>query len=213
MATSSTSVTFHMRLDDYAVVQLLQDIDLEIGQSITISGLGHGLNGTYNVRALPQYLFTGVDTEGDLLYDFNAPIPNQVLFYDVGDNLERTAAIPNGTITYTETCTWITSANIEAWLGISLVSAGDATFLTQCASAANAFCYRRRQEAGYLQDSLTTSPSADVTLGTIQYGGMLYRQRGSISSYAEFDQVAANAVTGLSGVIKQLLGVDRQQVA
>jgi hypothetical protein len=42
---------------------------------------------------------------------------------------------------------------------------------------------------------------------------MLYRQRGSISSYAEFDQVAANGVTGLSGVIKQLLGIDKPQVA
>ena len=52
-----------------------------------------------------------------------------------------------------------------------------------CASAANAFCYRRRQEAGYV-DSLTTSPSGDVTLGTIQYGGALYRQRGSIDVFA-----------------------------
>lgn len=212
MATSSTSVTFHMRLDDYAVVQLLQDIDLEIGQSITISGLGHGLNGTHNVRALPQYLFTGVDTEGDLLYDFNAPIPNQVLFYDVGDNLERSAAIPNGTITYTETCTWITSANIEAWLGISLVSAGDATFLTQCASAANAFSYKRRVEAGYV-DSLTVSPSADVTLGTIMYGGALFRQRSSINEFASFSDMATTAPTGLSPLIKQLLGIPRPAAA
>ena len=212
MATSSTSVTFHMRLDDYAVVQLLQDIDLEIGQSITISGVGHGLNGTYNVRALPQYLFIGVDTEGDLLYDFNAPIPNQVLFYDVGDNLERSAAIPNGTITYTETCTWITSANIEAWLGISLVSAGDATVLTQCASAANAFCYKRRVEAGYV-DSLTVSPSADVTLGTIMYGGALFRQRSSINEFASFSDMATTAPTGLSPLIKQLLGIPRPAAA
>jgi hypothetical protein len=212
MATSSTSVTFHMRLDDYGVVELLQDIDLEVGQTITLSGLGHGLNGTYTVRALPQYLFIGVDTEGDLLYDFNAPIANQVLFYDVGDNLERTAAIPNGTITYTETCTWITSANIEAWLGISLVSAGDATFLTQCAVAANAFCYRRRQESGYV-DSLTVSPSGDVTLGTIMYGGALFRQRSSINDFASFSDMATTAPTGLSPLIKQLLGIPRPAAA
>lgn len=212
MATSSTSVTFHMRLDDYAVVELLQDIDLEVGQTITLSGLGHGLNGTYTVRALPQYLYIGVDTEGDLLYDFNAPIANQVLFYDVGDDLERSAAIPNGTITYTETCTWITSANIEAWLGISLVSAGDATFLTQCAAAANAFCYKRRVEAGYV-DSLTVSPSGDVTLGTIMYGGALFRQRSSINEFASFSDMATSAPTGLSPLIKQLLGIPRPAAA
>ena len=56
-------------------------------------------------------------------------------------------------------------------------------------------------------------PSGDVALGTIQYGGMLYRQRGSIDSFAQFDTNAMNPVTGLSGVIKQLLGVDRPQVA
>ena len=212
MATSSTSVTFHMRLDDYGVVELLQDIDLEVGQTITLSGLGHGLNGTYTVRALPQYLFIGVDTEGDLLYDFNAPIANQVLFYDVGDDLERSAAIPNGTITYTETCTWITSANIEAWLGISLVSAGDATFLTQCAAAANAFCYKRRVESGYV-DSLTVSPSGDVTLGTIMYGGALFRQRSSINDFASFSDMATTAPTGLSPLIKQLLGIPRPAAA
>lgn len=212
MATSSTSVTFHMRLDDYAVVELLQDIDLEVGQTITLSGLGHGLNGTYTVRALPQYLYIGVDTEGDLLYDFNAPIANQVLFYDVGDDLERSAAIPNGTITYTQTCTWITSADIEAWLGISLVSAGDATFLTQCAAAANAFCYKRRVEAGYV-DSLTVSPSGDVTLGTIMYGGALFRQRSSINEFASFSDMATTAPTGLSPLIKQLLGIPRPAAA
>jgi hypothetical protein len=84
--------------------------------------------------------------------------------------------------------------------------------LTQCAAAANAFCFRRRQEAGYI-DALATSPSGDVTLGTIQYGGMLYRQRGSIDSFASFGDGGAVTVTGLSGVIKQLLGIDRPQVA
>ena len=100
----------------------------------------------------------------------------------------------------------------EDWLGIGTATASDLAFLTQCAAAANAFCYRRRREAGYL-DSLSTSPSGDVSLGTIQYGGMLYRQRGSIDSFASFDGMGGGAVTGLNGVIKQLLGIDRPQVA
>lgn len=207
------TVTFHQRLDDYAVVQTLTNTPLELGVSFTLAGLGHGLNGTHTVRALPQYLFLGTDeTTGELLYDTQVAIQNQVLFYDQGDDLERTAALPTGTLAYTPTCTWITAQQILDWLGISVATAADQAFVTQCASASNAFCFRRRQESGYV-DSLTTSPSGDVSLGAIQYGGMLYRQRGSISSYAEFDQVAANGVTGLSGVIKQLLGIDRPQVA
>jgi hypothetical protein len=42
---------------------------------------------------------------------------------------------------------------------------------------------------------------------------MLYRQRGSIDSFASFDGMGGGPVTGLNGVIKQLLGIDRPQVA
>lgn len=207
------SVTFKQRVDNYGVVQTLTNTPIEVGQSITLTGVGDGLDGTFVVLAQPPHQFVGVDTQGNLLFDLEFEYPNQLLFYDAGDDVDRVSIIPPGTCTWNPTCTWITAQQILDWLGISVATAGDQAFVTQCAAAANAFCYRRRQEAGYLQDSLTTSPSADVTLGTIQYGGMLYRQRGSISSYAEFDQVAANPVTGLSGVIKQLLGVDRPQVA
>ena len=90
-------VTFHQRLDDYAVVQTLTEPDIAVGQSITLAGLGHGLNGAHTVYDLPSYLFIGVDTEGDLLFDYLQPIQNQVLFYNADDDLERTAAIPPGT--------------------------------------------------------------------------------------------------------------------
>ena len=138
------------------------------------------------------------------------PIPNQVLFALTAADVERGAA--TGTVTHAPVCTWITAGNIEDWLGIGTATAADTTFLTQCAAAANAFAYRRREEAGY-KDALGTSPSGDVTLGCIQYGGMLYRQRGSIDQFASFGDGGAVSVTGLSGVIKQLLGIDRPQVA
>jgi hypothetical protein len=206
------SVTHHQRLDNYAVVQLLTNADITPGDTFTLAGLGHGLNGTHTVYACPLFLFIGVDDQGDLLLDPQFPIENQVLFYDEGADLERGEAIPNGTLTITPVCTWITAGNIEDWLGIGTATAADQSFLTQCAAAANAFCYRRRREAGYL-DSLSTSPSGDVSLGAIQYGGMLYRQRGSIDSFASFDGMGGGPVTGLNGVIKQLLGIDRPQVA
>lgn len=204
-------VTFHQRLDNYAVVQTLTEPDVAVGQSMTIAGLGHSLNGNHVVYDLPAYLFIGVDSEGDLIFDVNQPIPNQVLFYDAGDDLGRSAAIPTGTLTYTQTCTWVTGPQIAIYLGIT--TAGDETaFLVQCASAANSFCYRRRQESGYT-DELTTSPGGDVTLGTLMYGSALYRQRGSVDQFASFTDMASAPTVGLSGIVKQLLGINRPQVA
>ena len=66
-------------ISNYAVLQLLTPAELEVGQSITVAAVDATFNGTYTVRALPQYLFEGVDTEGDLLYDVNIPIANQVV--------------------------------------------------------------------------------------------------------------------------------------
>ena len=204
-------VTFHQRLDNYAVVQTLTEPDIAVGQSMTIADLGHSLNGTHVVYDLPAYYFLGVDSEGDLLFDVNQPIPNQVLFYDAGDDLGRSAAIPQGTLTYVETCTWVTGPQIATYLGIT--TAGDETaFLVQVAAAANAFCFRRRQESGYT-DALTTSPGGDVTLGTLMYGSALYRQRGAVDQFASFTDMASAPVVGLSGLVKQLLGISRPQVA
>ena len=204
------TVTNKYLVDNYAVLQLLTPNEIAVGQSITVAGVDATFNGTASVVAIPQHLFIGVDTQGDLLYDYQIPIQNQVLFAKTADDVERTAA--SGTVAYNPVCTWITAGNIEDWLGIGTATAADTTFLTQCAAAANAFCYRRRQEAGYV-DSLTTSPSGDVTLGTIQYGGALYRQRGSIDTFASFTEMGTAPTTGLSPIIKQLLGISRPQVA
>jgi len=204
------TVTHKYLIDDYAVLQLLTPSEVTVGGAIVVAGVDATFNGSYTVYALPQYLFLGVDSEGDLLYDYQVPIQNQVLYAKTATSVERTAA--TGTLAFTPTCTWITATDIEDWLGIGTATAGDAAFLTICASAANAFCSRRRVEAGYI-DSLTTVPSQDVKLGTIMYGGALYRQRGSIDQYASFDGMATAPVVGLSGMVKQLLGIDRPQVA
>jgi hypothetical protein len=204
------TVTFKQLLDNYAVLQTLTTNDLEVGRSFTVTNVGAPFNGTFTVYALPQYEFTGTDTEGNLLYNVDMPVTNQVLYALTGTNVERTAA--TGTITFSPVCTWITAQQIEDWLGIGTATAADTTFLTQCASAVNQLAFRRRYEAGYF-DSLTTSPSADVTLGTIMWGGALYRARGSIDTFASFTEMGTAPVTGLSPMIKQLLGIDRPQVA
>ena len=207
------SVIFHQRLDNYAVVQTLESTEIAIGESITISGLGHGLNGTHTVYALPQYLYIGTDTEGNIQLDANQPFPNQVMFYDTDGDLERSAAIPPGTLTYTQTCTWVTSAQVQLWLGLTSPTADESTFLAQCVSAGNQVAYRRRQEAGYF-DALATSPSGDVTLGTIMLAGAYYRQRGSIDQFASFDSMGQAITTNaFTPMVKQLLGIDRPAVA
>ena len=210
MATYKTQTK--QLLNNYACISTLEANEIALGESVTVSGLPAPFAGTFTVLALPQYLFTGIDsTTGELLFDENEPVANQVLYACTGSAVEFVVDY-SGTVTYTQTCTWITAAQILTWLGIATATADDTTFVTQCASAANNFIYRRRQECGYF-DSLTTSPGGDVTLGTIMYGGALYRQRGGISDFASFDGMSAGSTNGLSPLVKQLIGVDRPQVA
>jgi hypothetical protein len=204
------SVTHKYLLDNYAVLQLLTPSEIAVGEFITVASIDATFNGTYSVRALPQYLYTGTDDQGDLLYDFNVPIQNQVLYARTASDVDRVAA--TGTVTYTQTCTWITQQNVLDWLGISVATAGDQTFVTTCAAAANIFCYRRRQEAGYI-DSLTTVPSQDVFLGTVMYAGMLYKSRGTVDVFSSYQDMGQTPVAGMNGQIKQLLGIDRPACA
>ena len=210
MATYKTATK--QLLDNYACISTLEPSEIALGESVAVSGLAAPFTGTFTVLALPQYRFEGVDAEtGEFLYNTNVAVPNQLLYACTGTAVEFVADY-SGVVTYTQNCTWITATDIEDWIGIGTATAGDTTFLTICAAAANAFCYRRRQEVGYF-DSLTSVPSQDVKLATIMYGGALYRQRGSITDFASFDGMATGSTNGLSPLVKQLLGVDRPQVA
>jgi len=206
------SVTQKYLLDNYAVLQSLTPTEIAVGQSITVASVDATFNGTFTVRALPQYLYIGIDTEGDLLYDINVPIPNQVIYAKTADNVERTAA--TGTITYTQTCTWVTAAQLITYLGVQITDpSDDYTLITQAVSAGNQFCYRRRQEAGYI-DSLTTSPGGDQTLGTLMYCAALWRSRGSLeNTFASFDGMGTAPQQSLTPIVKQLLGIDRPACA
>jgi hypothetical protein len=205
-------VTFTQRLDDYAVVQTLTEPDLDLGLPFTLADCGASFNGSHTVYALPAYLFKGVNSMGDPVYDLSVPIPNQVLFYNADDNLERTALIPPGTLTYSENATWIDGPDLELWLGIALAGVDESAFLQSCADSANNFIFRRRQESGYT-DSLTTSPGPDVTLATTMMAGALYRQRGAIDTFASFSDMGTAMASGLSPLIKQLAGIPRPAVA
>jgi hypothetical protein len=206
------TVTNKYLIDNFAVLQLLTPSEIAVGSSITVASVDATFNGTYTVRALPQYLYLGVDTQGDLLYDYQVPIADQVLFAKTADDVERTAA--SGTVTYAPVCTWVTASDVMAYLGITIANpSDDYTLLTQSVSAGCQFAYRRRQEASYI-DSLSVSPGGDVTLGTLMYCAALWRSRGSIeNTYATFDGMGAATQQSLTPIVKQLLGIPRPAVA
>ena len=206
------TVTNKYLIDNFAVLQLLTPSEIAVGSSITVAGVDATFNGTYTVRALPQYLYVGIDDQGDLLYDYQVPIADQVLYAKTASDVERVAA--SGTVSYDPVCTWVTAAQVMTYLGITITNpSDDYTLLTQSVSAGNQFCYRRRQEAGYI-DSLTTSPGGDATLGTLMYCAALWRSRGSIeATYATFDGMGSAPQQSLTPIVKQLLGIPRPAVA
>jgi hypothetical protein len=206
------TVTFKQLLDNYAVLQTLTDTEIEVGQSITVSTVGAPFNGTFVVYAMPKYEYIGIDTEGDLLFNSNVSIPNQVLFACTGSDVGRIASA--GTVTYTQNCTWVSVSQLITYLGVEITNpSDDYTLALQAVSAADDFCYRRRQEAGYF-DSLTTSPGHDCTLGTLMYAAALWRARGSVQdTFATFDGMGSASVSAMTPMIKQLLGIPRPAVA
>jgi hypothetical protein len=204
------AITFKQRVDDFGVVTTLVNAPLTVGQEIVTAGLGQGLDGSHVIYALPQFLVTGVDELGQVVVNPNVPLPNQVVYANTGSDIERTAV--SGATLATGVCLWIDDEDVADWLGIEVATSAESDFLELCAQSSNDFCYRRRREAGYV-DPLLTPPSDDVKLGCVMYAGALYRQRGAIDQFASFDGMSTAMVTGLAPIIKQLLGIDRPQVA
>ena len=208
---STYSITHAQRIDDYAVIQTLEVTEIGTGQVVTVTGVP-GFNGTFVIQAVPTYLYLGVNAEGDWLFDPAIILPNQLLYFSEDDDVARDAVIPQGTLEWEPVCTWASDQDVLDWLGIDPATPNDEAFVTTATNAANAFAYRRRRESGYF-DSLTTVPGPDVLLGTIMYGATLYRERGSVDSFASFDQMGGAVPFGSHGQINKLLGVNRAQVA
>ena len=205
------TVTHAQRVDGIAMFQTLETTDITIGQTIVVTSVGDGFDGTFIVQAVPIYYLVGVGAQGDYEYDYDITIVNQLLVINAGDNFNRDTA--PGTITWTQSCTWLSSiAPVEEFLGIESATANDIAFLGTCVDAANAWCFRRRVSAGY-HDDLTTVPDGSVLLGTVLYAAGLYRERGTTGdSYASFGDMSGPPLMTL-GRVNQLLGVKRSQVA
>ena len=212
MATYNTASK--QLLDNYACISTLEPTDIVVGQSITVALIGAPFNGTFQVLALPQYEYIGIDgTTGEFIYDENVARPNQIIYAATGDDVNHVAFYA-GTVVYTQSCTWVTTADLITYLGVTITNpSDDYTLAVQARNAGNDFCYRRRQESSYF-DSLTTSPGHDVTLGTLMYAAALWRSRGSIeTAYAAFDTMGTPTQQSLTPIVKQLLGIPRPAVA
>ena len=204
------NLAFHTRLENYAVLQTFVDTDIQSQDSVVVAGASHGFNATATVVSTEPYEFIGVSDEGDLLFDYNVIMENQFIYANAGTDFDRSVA--TGTVTFTPTCSWITSADVTSWLGIEVATANDTAFVAVCVSAANSWAFRKRREAGYT-DSLTTAPDGAAKLGTVQYAATQYRSRGAVDGYASFDSMNMGTPTMSLGQIMQLLGCGRPQVA
>jgi hypothetical protein len=204
------NIAFHTRIDNYAILQTFVDTDIQTQDSVVVAGADHGFSGTHTVISTEPYLFLRVSEYGDLVFDYDVIMENQFIYVNAGTDYERSVA--TGTVTYTPTCSWITSADVTSWLGIEVATANDTAFIAVCVSAANAWSFRKRREAGYT-DSLTTAPDGAAKLGTIMYAATQYRSRGAVDGYASFDSMGMGTPTMSLGQIMQLLGCGRPQVA
>jgi hypothetical protein len=209
---SVNTIIYAARVDNYAAVQTLTLSEVQPGDSITIAGVTDTtFNGTVTVFSIEQYELVRVDEYGILEFNYDNPKPNQIIYADTGDNVVYDTA--TGTVTYTVSPAWTTSSLVLSWLGIDVATANDTAFVAKCVSAANAWCFRKRREAGYT-DSASTVPSADVELGATMYAATLYRERGtSGDAYGAFDGMGNLAQPVTLHRIMQLLGCGRAQVA
>jgi len=202
-------LAFATRLDDVVVLQTFVETGIQIGDSVVIAGAPSGMSGTFTVKSTSDFEYIGQSDEGDFEFDSDVIRLYQFLYLDAGDDVTRSTA--TGTVTFTPSVSWISSADVTSWLGIDVATANDTAFVTVCVNAANNYIYRKRREAGYTDSQSTIS--ADVKLGTIMYAATLYRERGSADSFASFDSMSSIPIPSTMGRIMALIGCGRPQVA
>ena len=106
---------------------------------------------------------------------------------------------------------WIDTDYVADMLGFT-PTGDDLVYLAEAVEAAEDWAYRKRAEAGY-NPHPGYSGGADIRLGTGLYAMALYRERGSVDSFASFQDMTITAAPGTMGQIMRLLGINRSQVA
>ena len=169
----------------------LSDVDnLFVGDKVRVSGVSSTYNGTHTL--------TAVDTT------------NLKVSWTQGNQTHAGATVNGQLIVLVQ---WVADADVTAWLGIDSATTNDTAFIAECTEAGNEWAFTKRLQAGYT-DRTALIPSPSVKSGTVMYAATLYRERGSVDSFASFDSMVAGGVPSMSlGRIMQLLGINRSQVA
>jgi hypothetical protein len=165
--------------------------DYFVGDKVRVNGINNNFNGVHTLTAINETLFTVTFSKGSV---------TQTLTDLRGAEIE---VLPQ----------WTSSAEVLVWLGIDVATANDTAFIEDSVDASNEYCWRKRQEAGYTTDRTSFPPSADVVMGATMYAATLYRERGSVDSFASFDTMGVTTPVASLGRIMQLLGCGRAQVA
>jgi hypothetical protein len=209
---SVNTIIYAGRVGNFAAVQTLTLSPVNVGDSITVAGVADtSFNATATVFSIEQYELISVDEYGVLEFNYDIPKPNQIIYANTGADVTYDTAA--GTVTYTVSPAWTTSALVLSWLGIDVATANDTAFVAKCVNASNFWCFNKRREAGYT-DQAGQVPNASVELGATMYAATLYRERGtSGDSYGGFDGMGNLPMPVTLHRIMQLLGCGRAQVA
>lgn len=107
---------------------------------------------------------------------------------------------------------WITVAEVKNAVGLDPWADTDDGYLTTVTAAAQECAFDMRAAAGYTDDEEEV-PSERVKAGTLLYAAALYRERGSVDSYASFSEMPNIAPFGTLAQVKRLLGLSRPRIA
>lgn len=182
------SVTAASLTDDVARLTLGDVQGIEIGYTIRVAGVNSPFDG--------QHAVTAVDVD-DLWIEYAKNHENIV-------EIEVTGLVEI-------IVSWADANDVIGFLGVEPASQDDEAYLDVCVSAANEWIFERRRKSGYV-DLPNAVPGHDVKLGVILYAGALYRERGSIESFASFQDMPTIAPVGTMGQILRLIACNRPRV-
>lgn len=189
MAFTKT-VTNAVAVSGVHTLTLTDVVNLYVGDTVYVNGISQDFNGSH--------VLTGVNAT------------NKTVTFTQGNQNHN--ALSNLTAQLEVRPQWVNSSDVTQWLGIEVATANDTAFIETCVLASNEWCFRKRQEAGYLSDRAAFFPSADVHLGAVNYASMQYRNRGAVDGFASFDSFGGGTPTMSLGQIMALLGCGRAQV-
>ena len=108
------------------------------------------------------------------------------------------------------TVSWITTSDVEEALGLE--PGDDSAYLETVTDAAQEWAFQTRAAFGY-EDDPEQVPNTRVKVGTVLYAVALYRERGSVDSFASFSEMPTPGPVGTMTQINRLLGLRRPVIA